>query len=121
MIQLLEKARKKQIVLLTGLLGVWIAVVAYAGWRQLAQSEHPETAPPLAFQTVRALLPQEPTTDVPVSRVQDAWNTVQPAEMVLGVALGGEARAYPLNLLLRTPAHKVLNDSLGGQALVVTF
>lgn len=40
------------------------------------------------------------------------------ATVVIGVVVGGEARAYPRALL---EAHHVVNDHLGGRALAVTF
>ena len=39
-------------------------------------------------------------------------------ELVLGVVIGGEARAYPLRVLL---VHEVINDQLAGRPIVVTF
>ena len=41
-------------------------------------------------------------------------------EMVLGVAVGGEARAYPVNLMWK-PENEVLNDTVGGAALTATW
>ncbi len=41
-------------------------------------------------------------------------------EFVLGAEVGGESRAYPLNMLGK-PGSEVVNDSLGGQPIVATF
>lgn len=41
-----------------------------------------------------------------------------PTDLVIGVALGGEARAYPLRVM---NWHEVVNDSLGGVPLAVTY
>ncbi len=41
----------------------------------------------------------------------------QDGEHIVGVVIGGQARAYPLGLLLM---HEVINDTLGGEALCVT-
>jgi hypothetical protein len=41
-------------------------------------------------------------------------------EMVLGVVIGGEARAYPVNLMWE-PENEVLNDTLGGAAITATW
>jgi hypothetical protein len=41
-----------------------------------------------------------------------------PAEMVLGVDLNGEARAYPIGLLAQ---HEIVNDSVGGHPIAVTY
>jgi hypothetical protein len=41
-----------------------------------------------------------------------------PDDRVLGVVMGGEARAYPHNILWW---HEVINDEVGGRSLAVTF
>lgn len=46
----------------------------------------------------------------------DEW--LSPNEPVLAASAGGEARAYPLRLLLR---HEAVNDWLGGSPLLVTY
>lgn len=39
-------------------------------------------------------------------------------EMMVGVEMNGEARAYPLDLLVW---HELINDTLGGQAILVSY
>jgi hypothetical protein len=41
-----------------------------------------------------------------------------PDELVLGVAINGEARAYPVDLLAQ---HEIVNDVVGGQPIAVTY
>ena len=41
-------------------------------------------------------------------------------DLVLGVVVGGEARAYPVNLMWE-PQNEALNDTLGGEAIAVTW
>lgn len=41
-----------------------------------------------------------------------------PADVVVGVALDGEARAYPLHVL---NVHEIINDVLGGSPIAVTY
>lgn len=41
-------------------------------------------------------------------------------DLVLGVVVGGEARAYPVNLMWK-PENEVLNDRLGGAAITATW
>jgi hypothetical protein len=41
-----------------------------------------------------------------------------PGEMVLGVELNGEARAYSIELLAQ---HEIDNDTIGGQPIAVTY
>jgi hypothetical protein len=42
----------------------------------------------------------------------------QADEMVLGVELNGEARAYPIGVLAQ---HEIVNDTVGGQPIAVTY
>jgi hypothetical protein len=41
-----------------------------------------------------------------------------PGELVLGVELNGEARAYPIGLLAQ---REIVNDSVGGHPIAVTY
>jgi hypothetical protein len=41
-----------------------------------------------------------------------------PGDRVIGVALGGQARAYPISVM---NWHEVVNDTLGGQPIAVTY
>ena len=41
-----------------------------------------------------------------------------PLERVMGVSINGESRAYPLNMLSR---HEIVNDTVGGKAIAVTW
>ena len=43
---------------------------------------------------------------------------VEPAEMVLGITLGGRSKAYPVVILAY---HHLVNDELGGVPLVATY
>jgi hypothetical protein len=51
-------------------------------------------------------------------RVDHADRLLKPSERVLGVALEGEAKAYPLRIL---NWHELVNDSVGGRPVVVTW
>lgn len=96
----------------------WIAVpavAATAGLALLAAGETAEEPPP----GVEQLLPRgriaavfEPVF-VPAAEAEipkDAW--------ILGVEIGGEARAYSLNLL---NSHEVVNDQLAGTAFAAVW
>ena len=50
--------------------------------------------------------------------VDEADRRYQPEELVLGVAFDGEARAYSVPFLSR---HEIVNDSVGGRAITVTW
>jgi len=43
---------------------------------------------------------------------------MDPSERVIGVSINGEHRAYPLNLLSR---HEIVNDTVGGRPIAVTW
>jgi hypothetical protein len=46
--------------------------------------------------------------------------TLRDDDLVIGVVVGGEARAYPVNLMWE-PVNEVLNDTLGGQPITATW
>jgi len=51
----------------------------------------------------------------PHSAVADTWSD---DELVIGVVVEGEARAYPIALLVW---HELVNDTLGGRAILVSY
>lgn len=74
----------------------------------------PEAYPPeWDFRSIYYPYRTNPDTMFPVWRQSDQLTT---KGQVLGLALGGEARAYPLDLLAENP---VVNDQLGGEPLVL--
>ena len=58
-----------------------------------------------------------PSLDSPAARAAAAapWHD---DEIVMGVEVGGEARAYPVAIL---NWHEIVNDTLGGQPILVTY
>jgi uncharacterized protein DUF3179 len=46
--------------------------------------------------------------------------TLRDDDLVIGVVAGGEARAYPVNLMWE-PVNEVLNDTLGGRPITATW
>ena len=48
----------------------------------------------------------------------EAVSQMKPSERVIGVSINGEHRAYPLNLLGR---HEIVNDTVGGKPVAVTW
>jgi len=52
---------------------------------------------------------------ISVDQADRLW---KPSERVLGVALNGGAKAYPLRIL---NWHELVNDSVGGQPVLVTW
>jgi hypothetical protein len=97
--------------------GTGIILVATEGqWPGLlSKPPNPEYAPQ------RYILPQEPFEQFPVVPVAAVKDELEANELVLGVTVGEEARAYPLKVLNEMPDRKVANDTLGGQAIAATW
>lgn len=70
----------------------------------------------------RTVIPRHirPIVDAPVVAADKAGELVRDHDLVLGVAVNGEARAYPINLLCG-PSREIVNDKLGGQAIAATW
>ncbi|MCH7736110.1 MAG: DUF3179 domain-containing protein [Chloroflexi bacterium] len=47
-----------------------------------------------------------------------AGDQMRPEERVIGVSINGDSRAYPLNMLSR---HEIVNDTVGGKPIAVTW
>jgi hypothetical protein len=73
------------------------------------------------FAPVRYLDRLHPVSGLPTVPVREARESLNPAELVLGVTVGDESRAYPINLLDDQPGHKILNDVLGGAPIAATW
>ena len=56
--------------------------------------------------------------DNPAIVSAEAATFLQPDDRVLGLTVGGESRAYPINMMT---FHHVANDVLGGLPVLVTF
>lgn len=50
--------------------------------------------------------------------IQDASKFLQGADLVIGISVNGDARAYPLQILVW---HEIVNDLVGGTPVVVTY
>ncbi len=77
-------------------------------------------SPPAKYPSAPRNAPSPPLVGFPVVSVEDAGPNVRDECFVVGVELNGECRAYPLNMLSR-PDHHVLDDTLGGQPIAVTW
>jgi hypothetical protein len=73
-----------------------------------------------SFAPIRFLERQAPLTNAPVKPASDMVSALQKDELVLGVSLNGEARAYPLNTITRPP-REIINDTLGDTPIAVTW
>ena len=66
------------------------------------------------FQPVSVLERQPCITDAPFKTVDQADQGMSPSELVLGVAINGEAVAYPYTALEQ---ERVVNDTVGGTGI----
>ncbi len=103
------------VMLMAGLMPVWRA----GGWRRWFALPSLAAVAGVAYVTNavmaadRMFLMPERVTMVPASR-----NTVEQNRLVVGVALNGEARAYPVQFI---GYHHQVRDSVGGEPVLVTF
>ncbi|VTT99562.1 : DUF3179 [Gemmataceae bacterium] len=88
----------------------------------LAGGDRPATAQPKAeeFRPQKLLEPLPPITEFPVKAVKDVGEALNPSELVIGVTVGKESRAYPVNMLTG-PRREILNDTLGGKSVAATW
>ncbi|GEM_PF-3589908 len=61
-----------------------------------------------------------PIVDAPIVAAGEVKDEVTDNELVLGVVVNGEARAYPINMLTG-PSREIINDTLGGTAIAATW
>jgi len=65
-----------------------------------------------------AHLPRDPALDAPRFAPVFATTFIEPREPVIELTVGGETRAYPLQILIW---HEIVNDELGWLPVAVTF
>jgi hypothetical protein len=91
-------------------------IVSDRGWRT-DFSLH--TVPLIEFQAGGPGRDGIPALDDPdLTTVREASRWLHDREPVIEVILGGEARAYPLQVLVW---HEIVNDTLGGRPIAVTY
>ncbi len=72
------------------------------------------------FRPQKLLEPLPPLTEFPVKKVSDVGTDLNPSELVIGLTVGKESRAYPINMLTG-PRREILNDTLGGKSIAATW
>jgi len=72
------------------------------------------------FRPRRVLPPRPPITDPPLLSGTKAASQIADNELVLGVVVNDEARAYPINML-NGPSREIINDMLGGVPIAATW
>ncbi|MDA1229291.1 MAG: DUF3179 domain-containing (seleno)protein [Planctomycetota bacterium] len=69
----------------------------------------------------RHVLPRQPAiVHPPMLSASQVTNQVTESDLVLGVVVNGEARAYPINML-NGPRREIINDTLGDQPIVAMW
>ena len=79
-----------------------------------AWAEEPE------FRPVKVVKPFPAIKSPKVVPVDQAGPFVRGEELVLGVVVGTEARAYPINMLTN-PTREIINDKLGERSIAATW
>ncbi len=79
--------------------------------RPVSEGFQPKTVIPRAFPAIK---------DVPVATAAEAEGKVQGSELVLGIVVGEEARAYPINMLTG-PQREIINDVVGQTPIAATW
>ena len=58
--------------------------------------------------------------NAPIKEADEIGDMVRDDELVVGVVVGGKARAYPINMLTN-PTREIINDDLGGRSIAATW
>lgn len=100
-----------------GRLGYWFALLVPSLCLAMQQ-----TSKELPFAPKRMMPKQDPILidKYRIATIAEANAELRDHELVLGVALHGEARAYPLNRI-SGPKRELLNDTVGGTPIAVTW
>jgi hypothetical protein len=72
------------------------------------------------FRPRRLMGVQPAIVNPPAIAAQQVRGQVTDTELVLGVVVEGQARAYPINMLTG-PQREIINDVLGGRAIAATW
>jgi len=73
-----------------------------------------------SYRPVRFLDQQSAIRDVPTIPGTDVDRQVAGGDLVIGVVVNDDARAYPINMLTG-PRREIMNDNLGGPAIAATW
>ena len=98
----------------------WLVVVTVSTFVLLqvrAQDPEPKKRD---FRPRRLLREQPPIVRFEVKDADAVVNTLDEMELVLGVSVGDEARAYPINMLTG-PRREIINDRLGEKDIAATW
>ena len=94
-----------------------VFLLSRVGYGQQATDRKP---PRDEYRPRRLLRPHPPITHFQLKSADEIGNTLNPAELVVGVTVGDESRAYPLNML-SGPHREIINDTLGERPIAATW
>ena len=93
-----------------------VAILA-AAWVSTVEAQ----SPPKRDFNPRVLMKHlRPIVDAPFILATEVKDQVSDNELVLGVVVVGQSRAYPINMLTG-PRREIINDQLGGRAIAATW
>lgn len=102
----------------------WVAAIANPSGFVHAQERSPlgEIRPTSEGFRPVTVIPRSfpPITDVPIATAAEADANLQGSELVLGIVVGDQARAYPINMLTG-PQREIINDTLGDVPIAATW
>jgi hypothetical protein len=102
------------------LASVLLASAVFLRWNLAQQSAEPDQ-PDANFKPVTVIKRAfPPIVDARSIRADQVAEQVRDNELVLGVVVGGKARAYPINMLTG-PRREIINDTLGGRVIAATW
>jgi len=91
-----------------------LLVCVVAGWALIAPAAAEE------FNPKRVVKRFDPIRNPKVVPAGEAGKFVRDDELILGVVVNEEARAYPINMLTN-PTREIINDRVGGRAIAATW
>ena len=89
-----------------------LVLIIQSGWAE--EGNQREFTPRQVVPPIRAI------SGARISKPVEMVHPVAASELVLGLTLGGAARAYPINMLTE-PQREIINDELGGRAIAATW
>ena len=84
------------------------------------QAERANTRGPGEFAVQTNRRPRTAIVNAPVVAAKDVTDQVNGHELVLGVVIENQPRAYPINQLTG-PSREIINDTLGGRPIAATW
>lgn len=86
----------------------------------MAQPLDPGSLDESDFRPKKLMRPLRAIVNAPFIAATDVKNEVNDNELVIGLVVGKQARAYPVNMLTG-PSREIINDTVGGQHIAATW